>query len=207
MEPQNFSQFLTDLATGTIRISDIDLEGNIDDLKKSLLPFIPKHYEESWDSGMIQCLAFSRLMEHTQPALESMLALVAELRGVAITAYWLGRRDERLEGMWRRSVSQQESACAKLLTEMGSDLCNRLSVESIEWDRLIVPALIEFDGVVIPKVYHEPAKFGNVFRCLAEAIFAAGWKRGQLDSKMVKFVVAEEDKGMLGGVEMKGEGG
>jgi len=68
-------------------------------------------------------------------------------------------------------------------------------------------ALIEFDGAVIPMFHSKQAEFANVFRCLAEAIYACGYKTGQRDSQMPKFVVAGmEEEGEVGGnVERSGD--
>jgi hypothetical protein len=87
---------------------------------------------------------------------------------------------------------EKESGYVTLLEEVGQELCTRLSTESTDWDSLIVPALIDFHAVLIPLVEVQPFKFINGLRCLAEAIYATGYKRGQLDAKMPEFVVAEE---------------
>lgn len=97
---ESFTEFLQKLMSGEKTSTDAEMETRVQELKDSLLPFIPKGpIEESWDIAMVQYLGWMRLMGHVTPSLEAWMALVVEMRGVVNTAYWLGRRDERLEGM------------------------------------------------------------------------------------------------------------
>jgi hypothetical protein len=101
MEPDmSFSEFLQKAAKGEASPYEVDIEAKTEELLESLLSFIPEGpVEESWDSAMVQYMGFKHLMDYMQPNVGALLALTMEMRAVVTTAYWLGRRDERLEGM------------------------------------------------------------------------------------------------------------
>ena len=95
----NFEDFLDKMVRGELDFTFIDMEKKMEELNESLRAFIPDDIETTWDMAVIEYGAWAKLWALVPPELGAMMELILNLKSTVFVSYWLGRRDERLEGM------------------------------------------------------------------------------------------------------------